>query len=131
MNETIGFILIIGGIFFDCAGCLGLVRLPDVYNRLQAATKCVTLGTCLILLGVVFYNGINSISIKALLCIWFIFITSPTAAHAISRASHRAGFKLWKGSICDKYLEDRQKQKATQNSEVVVEKPSYEETKTK
>lgn len=110
MNETIGFILIIGGLFFNCAGCLGLVRLPDVYNRLQAATKCVTLGTCFILLGVVFYNGINSISIKALLCIWFIFITSPTAAHAVARASHRAGFKLWEGSVCDKYLEDRKKQ---------------------
>ena len=37
------------GLFFDLVGCLGLVRLPDVYNRLQAGTKCVTLGTFLIL----------------------------------------------------------------------------------
>jgi len=108
MTETIGFILIVCGLIFDFSGCLGLVRLPDVYNRLQSSTKCVTLGTCLILLGAVFYNGINAVSMKAILCIWFIFMTSPTAAHAISRASHKAGYKLWKGSTCDKYLEDRQ-----------------------
>ena len=108
MTESIGLILIICGIFFDFSGCLGLVRLPDIYNRLQSATKCVTLGTCLILLGTIFYTGLNAVGMKAVLCIWFIFMTSPTAAHAISRASHRAGYKLWNGSVCDRYLEDRQ-----------------------
>jgi len=108
MTESIGLVLIICGLFFDFSGCLGLVRLPDVYNRLQSATKCVTLGTCLILLGTIFYTGLNAVGMKAVLCIWFIFMTSPTAAHAISRASHRAGYKLWKGSVCDQYLEDRQ-----------------------
>ena len=108
MTESIGFILIMGGLLFDFSGCLGLVRLPDVYNRLQSSTKCVTLGTCLILLGTVFYTGLNAVGMKAILCIWFIFMTSPTAAHAISRASHRAGYKLWKGSVCDRYLQDRQ-----------------------
>jgi multicomponent Na+:H+ antiporter subunit G len=108
MTESIGLILIFGGLLFDFSGCLGLIRLPDVYNRLQSSTKCVTLGTCLILLGTIFYTGLNAIGIKAILCIWFILMTSPTAAHAISRASHRAGYKLWGGSVCDQYLEDRQ-----------------------
>lgn len=130
MTDTIGYILIVIGIFFDFVGCLGLVRLPDVYNRLHASSKCVTLGTGSILLGVVFFCGFSAVSIKAILCIWFIFITSPTAAHAIARASHRAGFKLWEGSVCDMYLEDRRKQKETKGSEAVVEKGSYEETKT-
>ena len=57
MNEIIGLILLIIGVSFDVVGCIGLVRLPDIYNRLQAATKCVTLGTCMILLSVVFYTG--------------------------------------------------------------------------
>ena len=48
MSEIIGLILLIIGITFDVIGCIGLVRLPDIYNRLQAATKCVTLGTCMI-----------------------------------------------------------------------------------
>ena len=121
MTESIGLILIIGGLIFDFSGCLGLVRLPDVYNRLQSATKCVTLGTCLILLGTVFYTGLNAVGMKAILCIWFICMTSPTAAHAISRASHRAGYKLWKGSVCDRYLEDRQNSQKKNTPEVLVE----------
>lgn len=108
MSETIGYFLLTVGIAFDVLGCIGLVRLPDVYNRLQAGTKCVTLGTAAILLSVLFFTGFNAISVKALLCIWFILITSPTAAHAISRAAHRSGIKLWKGSVLDRYAEDRE-----------------------
>lgn len=108
MSETVGLILLIVGVGFDVVGCLGLVRLPDIYNRLQAATKCVTLGTCMILLSVLFYTGIGSIGVKALLCIWFILITSPTGAHAIARASHRSGIRLWEGSVMDKYEEDNE-----------------------
>ena len=108
MNEIIGLTLLIIGISFDVVGCIGLVRLPDIYNRLQAATKCVTLGTCMILLSVVFYTGFNAIGVKALLCIWFVLMTSPTGAHAIARAAHRSGIRLWEGSIMDKYADDRE-----------------------
>ncbi len=108
MSETIGLILLIVGIVFDIVGCIGLVRLPDIYNRLQAATKCVTLGTCMILLSVVFYTGLGSIGVKALLCIWFVLMTSPTGAHAIARAAHRSGIRLWDGSVMDKYAEDHE-----------------------
>ena len=55
-------------------GCLGLVRLPDVYNRLQAATKCVTLGVCSMLLGLIILKGFSPMSGKALLCIVFILL---------------------------------------------------------
>jgi multicomponent Na+:H+ antiporter subunit G len=108
MNEFIGYVLLSVGIAFDLFGCIGLVRLPDVYNRLQAATKCATLGTALILISVFFFTGFGAIAIKALLCIWFILITSPTAAHAIARAAHRSGIRLWEGSYIDKYAEDRE-----------------------
>ena len=109
--NSIAIILVSVGLFFNLVGCIGLVRFPDIYNRLQASTKCVTLGTVLILLAPVVQFGWNSISVKALLCIAFIFMTAPTAAHAISRGSHRAGFPLWKGSIVDRYAEDRESQK--------------------
>ena len=82
-------ILIAAGLAFDVFGCVGLVRLPDVYTRLQAATKCVTLGTCLILLGALVGSiGTDSAGpmvTKAALCIAFVLITSPTAAHALAR----------------------------------------------
>ena len=108
MSEFIGYVLLSIGVAFDLFGCIGLVRLPDVYNRLQAATKCATLGTAMILVSVFFFTGFGAITIKALLCIWFILITSPTAAHAISRAAHRSGIRLWEGSYLDKYAEDRE-----------------------
>ena len=109
MNEIIGYIFIAIGLVFDLFGCLGLVRLPDVYNRLQASTKCVTLGTCSILFGLFLFKGISSAGIKAILCIIFIILTSPVSAHALARGAHKAGVKLWDKSVCDQYEEDKKK----------------------
>ncbi len=108
MNSILGMFFIAVGLFFDLFGCLGLIRLPDVYNRLQAATKSVTLGTCSILFGVFLVVGFNGAGIKALLCIVILVITAPVAAHAIARGSHRGGLKLWSGSVVDKYADDRE-----------------------
>ena len=106
MNELLGFFFIVVGLGFDFFGCLGLIRLPDIYNRLQAATKCVTLGTCSILFGLLLFKGFSAAGIKAILCIMFIILTSPVAAHALARGAHKSGVKLWENSVCDKYEED-------------------------
>jgi len=107
MSDLIGYIFIIIGLGFDFFGCLGLIRFPDVYNRLQASTKCVTLGTCSILFGLLLIKGFSAMGIKAILCIIFLILTSPVAAHALARAAHKAGVRLWEGSVCDKYAEDK------------------------
>ena len=109
MNEIIGMIIIAIGVAFDFFGCVGLLRLPDVYNRLQAATKCVTLGTCGIMFGIFVMSGFTSLGIKALVAIPFIFLTSPTAAHALARGAHIFGVRLWEKSVCDKYEEDKER----------------------
>jgi len=108
MSDTIGLVFISIGLAFDLVGCLGLVRLPDVYNRLQAATKCVTLGTCSILFGSFLVVGFTSAGIKSLLSIIFLILTSPVAAHAIARGAHRSGVALWEKSVVDKYKEDKE-----------------------
>jgi len=108
MNSVIGLIFICIGLAFDVFGCLGLVRLPDVYNRLQAATKCVTLGTCSILFGTFLIVGFTAAGVKSLLAIVFLVLTAPVAAHAIARGAHRSGIKLWKGSVIDRYKEDKE-----------------------
>ncbi|MHC4247855.1 MAG: monovalent cation/H(+) antiporter subunit G [Planctomycetota bacterium] len=99
-------VLIAAGLAFDIFGCIGLVRLPDVYTRLQAATKCVTLGTCLILLGALVGSiGTDSAGpmiTKAVLCIAFVLITSPTAAHALARGAYKDGIKP-SPSVVDEY----------------------------
>jgi len=107
MIDAIGYFLIAVGILFDIFGCIGLVRFPDVYNRLQASTKCVTLGTILLLIGVALVSLAGAISFKAIICAVFILITSPTAAHAIAKGSYSSGVKLWEKSVVDKYGDDK------------------------
>ena len=115
MIETIAYVIIFLGLLFNLFGTIGLVRLPDIYNRLQASTKCVTLGTCAILFGVFLYSlahgYLHAMGIKALLCIVFIILTGPVAAHAIGRGAHISGIKLWEGSVVDKYREDKEGKK--------------------
>ena len=106
MNSLAAYTFITIGLIFDFFGCLGLIRFPDVYNRLQAATKAVTLGTCSILFGLFLFKGFSAVGIKAILCILFLVLTSPVAAHALARGAHKSGVKLWDKSVCDKYDED-------------------------
>lgn len=105
MTDVTGYILITIGVLFDIFGCIGLVRFPDVYNRLQASTKCVTLGTIMLLVGVALVSGIGPTASRAVICAVFILITSPTAAHAIAKGSYASGVKLWENSVVDKYVE--------------------------
>jgi multicomponent Na+:H+ antiporter subunit G len=105
MSEVIGYLLIVLGILFNLFGCIGLVRFPDVYNRLQAATKCVTLGTVLLLLGVALANSTGAMAAKAVICAVFVLVTSPTAAHAIAKGAYASGVPLWEGTVVDKYAE--------------------------
>lgn len=106
-NEIIGMIFIGVGVAFDAFGCLGLLRLPTVYNRLQAGTKCVTFGTCGILFGIFCMAGFTGLGIKALVGIPFVLITQPVSAHAVARGAHIFGVKLWDKKVIDQYAEDR------------------------
>jgi len=104
--SDVAYWLIGAGVLFNFLGALGLVRLPDVYTRLQAATKCVTLGTCLILAGAAVGHPSASFIVRAILCAGFILLTFPVGAHALARGAHLGGVKLWDKSVVDKYAED-------------------------
>ena len=108
IRHTVGMAFICLGIVFDFLGVLGLLRLPDVYNRLQAATKCVTFGSAGLLFGVFILKGFTSFGFKVLLGIAFIFLTSPIAAHAIARAAHRGRVPLCRESVADLYETDHE-----------------------
>lgn len=88
------------GTVFLLLGNLGVLRLPDVYNRIQAGTKCTTLGAFLTIIGV----GIMEPAWfwKTLLIAIFVLVTNPISSHAIARASRKAGVSLWKHSVVDK-----------------------------
>lgn len=111
MIEMAGLIFVVIGLFFDFFGCLGLVRFPDIYNRLHSSIKCVTLGTSSILFGLFLYKGFTPAGVKALLCILFLVLTAPVSAHVLARSAHKSGVKLCEGSVCDKYAEDKELEK--------------------
>jgi len=96
-------ILISVGVLFNIFGCLGLLRLPDIYNRLQAATKCVTLGCCSILLGVAVHFGFGSAGFRALVAIPILFFTATVAAHALVRGAYHFGTRPDKRTVKDDY----------------------------
>ncbi len=109
MIEIIGYTLVTIGVIFDFFGALALIRFPDVYNRLLGSTKCVTMGTSSVMLGIFVLHGFTALGIKALLVMGFLLLTSPVSAHVLSRAAHIAGVKPWEGSVCDKYEDDKKK----------------------
>jgi multicomponent Na+:H+ antiporter subunit G len=88
------------GIMFLFFGNLGVLRLPDVYNRVQAGTKCTTLGAFLTIIGV----GIMEPGWfwKTLIIAVFILVTNPISSHAIARASLKA-----RVALCDKTVVDK------------------------
>lgn len=87
--------LLIVGSFFLVLGSLGLVRFPDVYNRLHAATKSTTLGASSVLLAGSIRLGFPSPGVTAVICIIFLYLTVPVGAHMISRAAHKFGVEVY------------------------------------
>ena len=94
MNNLIGMAVICIGVLINLLGCIGLVRLQDTYSRLQAVTKCIVLGTCLILLGAAVVTASWVFFFKAAVCCTLLLIAAPTAAHALAKAAHSSGAKI-------------------------------------
>ena len=89
VNEIIGnLLLIIGSLFLFSAG-LGVLRMPDTYNRIQTGTKATTLGTILVLIGLAFLHP--AWTLKLFILIFFVMLTNPVSSHALARAAHTIG----------------------------------------
>jgi multicomponent Na+:H+ antiporter subunit G len=84
------------------SGAVGVLRLPDVYLRIQASSKTVTLGALPLLLALVVTKGIDSpYASRALIIAVLLLVLNPLAAHALARAAYRAGVPMWHGSVAD------------------------------
>ncbi|SDM06411.1 monovalent cation/H(+) antiporter subunit G [Maricaulis salignorans] len=81
------------GLVFVLAGAIGVIRLPDFYTRMHAAGVTDTLGAELVILGLILQAGDWQTMAKLALVGLLLFLTSPTATHAVANAAHRAGHK--------------------------------------
>jgi len=93
IRDLLSIVSISAGLFFVLAGTLGVLRLPDFYTRLHAAGMTDTLGAELILIGLILQSGFTQMSLKLLIVGFFLFVTSPTATHAVAHAAYKAGLK--------------------------------------
>ena len=99
--EQVALVLMAIGAGFMLIACLGLVRMPDMLTRMQAATKASTLGTGLIMLGAAVHFGDLAVSVRVLAMLLFIFLTVPVAAHKLARAAYILRASLWSGTVVD------------------------------
>ena len=86
---------VLGGLFF-LAGTLGLLRLPDFYSRVHAATKCDTVGAGAILLALAIHVAPHPEALKILALLLLVLLSSPTSGHALARAAHHTGLVPWR-----------------------------------
>lgn len=81
------------GSFFCVVGALGLVRMPDFYTRMHAASVTDTLGAGFMILGMMFVAGASLVTMKLVIIGFLIFFTSPTATHALAKAGMHRGLE--------------------------------------
>ena len=101
MLETIVIVCISSGFFFFLSGAIGILRFPDFYSRLHPAGKLDSAGVLFMMTGMALYTAqgftLETVltSLKIILIIFFVFLTSPTATHAIIDAGFIAGMRPW------------------------------------
>jgi multicomponent Na+:H+ antiporter subunit G len=101
MNDLVtAALLLVGASFLLLAG-VGMVRMPDVFSRMQCATKASTLGVACILLAVAVHFNDLGITMRAVAGSVFFLLTAPVTAHLVGRASYFLGVPLWEGTVRD------------------------------
>jgi multicomponent Na+:H+ antiporter subunit G len=100
---TIAFLLV-GGTF-SLLAAVGVVRMPDLFTRLQVVTKAATLGVSCLIIAVAIHFADFGVATRAGLVVVFFFLTAPVSAHIIGRVAYYGGVPLWKGTIIDELSE--------------------------
>lgn len=101
MNAIIVMILATLGSLFILVAAVGLVRMPDFFNRLSVTVKAATMGAGLLLVACAVNFTEFSTTMKALSVIFFLFVTAPVSGHMICRSAYISGVKLWDKSVLD------------------------------
>ena len=105
ISDIVGnLFLIIGALFLFSAG-LGVLRMPDTYNRIQTGTKATTLGTIMVLVGIAFLHP--AWTWKLIILIFFVMLTNPVSSHALARAAHAIGIRETETTVIDR-LEEKE-----------------------
>jgi len=109
MKETIVVVLMMCGSVLALIAAVGVLRMPDLYTRMHAATKAGTIGVGFLLVAAAVQLGTLEASVQIGLIILFLVFTAPVAAHMIARAGYFTGTPLWKRSVIDELRTEYEK----------------------
>ncbi|MDX0489098.1 Na+/H+ antiporter subunit G [Sinorhizobium medicae] len=94
-------LVMVVGASFSLLAALGLLRFPDLYTRMHAASKAGTIGSGLLLFAAGLHSLDAAIFVRALAGFVFFVLTAPISAHLLAKASHQAGYRMTKRSVID------------------------------
>ena len=106
MTDILTAILWVSGSAFALLAAVGVLRMPDVFTRMQASTKASTFGLGCLLIGAALQLGDFASFIRIVSIGAFILLTTSVAAHVIARASYLADVPLWDGTVLDERQRD-------------------------
>ena len=97
----IASLLIIAGSAFAAVAALGLLRLPDLYTRMHAASKAGSVGSAMMLIALAFMSTDLAEILRAIAAVAFFLLTAPIGAHLLAKAAYSVGYGLWPQSVLD------------------------------
>lgn len=108
--DIIACVLLVIGLFFSFVGVLGVLRMPDVFGRLQASTCIPTLGNIFLIIGGIVYAAAHSMDastiVKLVIIMLMILCTNPISNHALLKGAYKGGVKPARELVMDDYKED-------------------------
>lgn len=110
MTVREGFVvaLVAVGFFFTLSGVVGILRMPDLYTRIQCSSKTITMGALPALAAVVVGEGpVSPYGSRALLVAFLLLVVNPLSSHALARAAYKTGVPMWKGAVMDQVGQPR------------------------
>lgn len=107
MKEGIVIALCVVGLFFALTGAVGIVRMPDVYTRIQCSSKSVTMGALPMLLAIAVAQGpLSTYGSRALFVTFLLLVVGPATSHALARAAYKIAVPMWSGAVADEPREE-------------------------
>ncbi|MGH3470516.1 MAG: monovalent cation/H(+) antiporter subunit G [Nocardioidaceae bacterium] len=94
------------GLAASLSGAVGVIRMPDLYSRIQCSSKTIAVGALSALLALVVGEGaITPYGSRALLVAFLLVVVNPAASHALAKAAYKTGLPQWKVSVADEPME--------------------------
>lgn len=118
MRTAVVIVLACVGLGFSVSGAVGILRMPDLYSRIQCSSKTITMGALPVLIALIVGEGLlSSYTSRALLTGFLLLLLNPASSHALARAAYKAGVPMWSGAVRDEAAEARERREQDRQGE--------------